>query len=109
MSSKNINCSIENSFKDIQEEKYKVLFRGTKRCCLFSIKDPEILKYELNNNDTKLIYEKIKSKKLKFKRVKISNLSYYDYNINLICKIRYILFCETRRMLICFYCILFSW
>lgn len=87
MLSKNINCSIENYFKDIQEEQYKVLFRGTKRCCLFSIEDPEILKYELNNNDTKLIYEKIKSKKLKFKRIKISNISYYDYNINLICKI----------------------
>lgn len=77
-------------FDEIEAGEYKVLFIGRNNAYLFEL-DEEfdfnfIPKYHLNETSSKVIFEKVKHKL--FKRTKVLNILYRDYNIEIDVKIK---------------------
>ena len=72
-------------FDEIEVGKYKVLFIGRNNAYLF-IQDQFIPKYHLNEVSSKIIFEQVKSKL--FKRTKVLNIIYRDYNLEIEVKIK---------------------
>lgn len=72
-------------FDEIEVGKYKVLFIGRNNAYLFK-ENPFIPKYHLNEASSKIIFEQVKSKL--FKRTKVLNIIYRDYNLEIEVKIK---------------------
>lgn len=72
-------------FDEIEVGKYKVLFIGRNNAYLFK-ENPFIPKYHLNEVSSKIIFEQVKSKL--FKRTKVLNILYRDYNLEIEVKIK---------------------
>ncbi|MDY6058059.1 MAG: hypothetical protein SPI36_02290 [Candidatus Onthovivens sp.] len=72
-------------FDEIEVGKYKVLFIGRNNAYLFK-ENPFIPKYHLNEASSKIIFEQVKSKL--FKRTKVLNILYRDYNLEIEVKIK---------------------
>ena len=72
-------------FDEIEVGKYKVLFIGRNNTYLFK-ENPFIPKYHLNEVSSKIIFEQVKTKL--FKRTKVLNILYRDYNIEIEVKIK---------------------
>lgn len=72
-------------FDEIEVGKYKVLFIGRNNTYLFK-ENPFIPKYHLNEASSKIIFEQVKTKL--FKRTKVLNILYRDYNLEIEVKIK---------------------
>ena len=72
-------------FDEIEVGKYKVLFIGRNNAYLFK-ENAFIPKYHLNEVSSKIIFEQVKSNL--FKRTKVLNIIYRDYNIEIEVKIK---------------------
>lgn len=72
-------------FDEIEVGKYKVLFIGRNNAYLFK-ENPFIPKYHLNEASSKIIFEQVKTKL--FKRTKVLNILYRDYNLEIEVKIK---------------------
>lgn len=72
-------------FDEIEVGKYKVLFIGRNNAYLFEDNN-FIPKYHLNEVSSKIIFEQVKSKL--FKRTKVLNILYRDYNLEIEVKIK---------------------
>lgn len=72
-------------FDEIEVGKYKVLFIGRNNAYLFK-ENPFIPKYHLNEVSSKIIFDQVKTKL--FKRTKVLNIIYRDYNLEIEVKIK---------------------
>lgn len=72
-------------FDEIEVGRYKVLFIGRNNAYLFK-QNPFIPKYHLNEASSKIIFDQVKTKL--FKRTKVLNIIYRDYNLEIEVKIK---------------------